>query len=245
MNVKYLILTIVACAFCVQAMAQDKTLVRKGNELYQQNRYKEAAEAYRQALLKNPNSIPGMFNLGNALYRGKQTEPARKMMEAAAKKTTDKAEKSGAQYNLGNTYMDERKWDEAISYYKDALRNNPQDADAKYNLSYALAMKKNEQGGGGKNNDKNKKDDKDKKDKDKKDQQDKDKKDQDKKQDQKKDQDQKDGKDKEDQQQQPSPGKLSKEQAEQMLNALMQDEKVKQDKMQKAKGVLVKVEKDW
>jgi tetratricopeptide (TPR) repeat protein len=234
-----------ACVLSVTLQAQDKSLVRKGNELYQQKKYKEAIEAYQQALQQNPNSIPGLFNLGNALYQGKQTEPARKMMAAAEKNAKDKTEKSGAEYNLGNTYMDERKWDDAISYYKQALRNNPQDADAKYNLSYALAMKKKEDGGGGKDKNKDKKDDKDKKDKDKKDKDDKGKQDQDKKDQQNKDQDKKDGQDKQDQQQQPRPGNLTQKQAEEMLNALMQDEKVRQDKLQKAKGVPVKVQKDW
>ena len=240
MSVKYIIITALACVTCMVVHAQDKNLVRKGNELYLQNKYKEAAEVYQQALQKNPNSVPGLFNLGNALYQGKQTEPARKMMMAAAKNATDRAEKSGAEYNLGNTYMDERKWDDAINYYKQALRNNPQDADAKYNLSYALAMKKQEQ-----DKNKDKKDDKNKKDKDKKDQKDKDKKDQDKKDQDKKDQDKKDQQDKQDQQQQPRPGKLTQQQADQILNGLLQEEKNRQDKLQKAKGVPVKAEKDW
>lgn len=244
MNLKYFITSALVCLLTVAAHAQDKKLVRKGNELYQQKKYKEAIATYQQALQKNPNSVPGMFNLGNALYQGKQTEPARKMMAAAAKNAKDKTAKSGAEYNLGNTYMDERKWDDAINYYKQALRNNPQDADAKYNLSYALAMKKQQDGGGGKDKNKDKKDDKNKKDQDKKNKDDKNKKDQDKKDQQDKNQDKKDQQDKQDQQQ-PRPGKLTRQQADQMLNALMQDEKVRQDKLQKAKGVPVKVQKDW
>jgi tetratricopeptide (TPR) repeat protein len=168
-------------------------------------------------------------------------------MEATEKVAKDKGSKAAANYNIGNTYMSQQKWEEAIDAYKKTLRANPQDADAKYNLSYAEQMlKKQEQ---------ENKDKKDKEDKDKKDDKDKDqKKDQDKKDDQNKDnkenkdnqdKDNKDNKDQEKQQPQSQPSKLSQKQAEQLLNALKEEEKKLQDKMKKEKGVPVKMGKDW
>lgn len=235
------------------AIAQRKE-VKEGNKLYEAKKYKEAAAVYQQALQKNPTYAPGMFNLGNALYQSKQVDAARNVMAATAKSAKDKNERSGAQYNIGNTYMDEKKWQEAIDAYKQSLRNNPQDADAKYNLSYAQAMLKNDQqkngGGKDKNKDQQKKDQKNQQDKNdknkdkqdqKKDQQDKGQQDKD-KQDKNQDNDQKQG---EDQHPKPQPSNLSEKQADQILNALQQEEKNLQDKKQKAKGVPVKVEKDW
>lgn len=250
--------TFVLAIATLPVFAQERKLMKEGNNLYEQKKYKEAAAVYQQALQKNPAYTPGLFNLGNALYQSKQLDAARNALTTTAKSTNNQLEKSGAQYNIGNTYMDEKKWQDAIDAYKQALRNNPQDADAKYNLSYALAMKKKEEGGGGKDNKKDQNKNKDKKNKDQqnKDQKDKDKKDQQNKDQQNKDQQNKDqqnkdqqnkdqDKDQQDQHPQPKQGNLSQKQADQILNALQQEEKNLQDKMQKAKGVPVKVDKDW
>ncbi len=225
------------------AGAQVTRMIQNGNSLYGQKRYKEAAADYAKVVAKNPTYTPGLFNLGNSLYQQKQYDSSRKVMEATVKTTKDKGNKAAANYNIGNTYMSQQKWEDAINSYKNTLRGNPQDADAKYNLSYAQEMLKKQQ-----QQDKDKKDKKDKDKKDDKDKQkdkDKDKKDEKDKQD-KGDQDDKDKKDNKDQQQPKSqPSKLSQQQAEQLLNALQQEEKKLQDKMKKEKGVPVKMEKDW
>lgn len=252
-------ISILLCLFAISAQAQEKKLVREGNKLYEAKRYKDAANAYQQALMKNPTYTPGLFNLGNSLYQEKQFDAARKVLSSAAKTTNEKDVKGGMNYNIGNTYMAEQKWEDAINAYKQALRNNPQDADAKYNLSYAQQMlKKQQQQDKNKNNKDKNKDDKNKdknkqdknkqdQDKNKQDQQNKDGKDKEDKQDQQDQQnkDQQDKEDKQDQRPQAQPSKLSEKQAEQLLNALQQEEKKLQDKLQKGKGVPVKVEKDW
>ena len=242
----YIIMVAAACMLYSGAYAQTSKYVREGNQLYEQKKYKEAATDYQKALAKNPTYLPGMFNLGNSLYQQKQFDAARKVMTATAKTSTDKGGKAGANYNIGNTYMQEQKWEDAIGAYKQALRNNPQDADAKYNLSYANEMLKKQQNQDKKNQDKNKDNKKDQQNKDQnKDKQDKrkDDKDQKDKGDPDKDKQDKDNKDQQHPQSQPS--KLSQQQADQLLNALQQEEKKLQDKMQKAKGTQVKTEKDW
>ncbi len=226
------------------AAGQTNRFIQQGNSLYEQQRYKEAAEDYKKALAKDPNNPSGLFNLGNSLYQQKQYDSSRKLMAASAKLNNNKTGKAAANYNIGNTYMSQQKWEEAVSAYKQTLRNNPQDADAKYNLSYAEQMLKKQQ-----QQDKDKKKDKkdQDKDKDKKDQQKQNKKDQDKKDQDKdqKDQDKKDQQDKDQQQPQSQPSKLSQQQADQLLNALQQEEKKLQDKMKKEKGIPVKMQKDW
>lgn len=240
-----LILIFIMTICCNYGQAQSKKLVRDGNKLYQQKKYKEATSAYQEALKKNPAYTPGLFNLGNSLYQQQQYEASRKAMEAAAKTTSDKKEKAATQHNIGNSYLAEKKWQEAADAYKQALRNNPNDADTKYNLSYALQMLKQQQQNGGGGNDN--KDNKDQKDENKKEQ---DKKDENKKDEQNKEQqDQKDQQDKNDKQEnekpKPQPSKLSEKQAEQLLNALQQEEKKLHDKKAKGEAVPVRVEKDW
>ena len=232
----------------VMGIAQTNRFLQQGNKLYDQKKYDEATANYLKALQKDPNNTTGLFNLGSALYQKKQFDSSRKIMSATANAIKDKNGKAAANYNIGNTYMAQRKWEDAVSAYKSTLRNNPQDADAKYNLSYAEQMLKKEQE---KKNDK-KNDKKDQKDQNKdKQQQDKDKQDKDKKdnKDQKDKQDQGKGdKDKpEDKDQKPEgqPSKLSQQQADQILNALQQEEKKLQDKLKKEKGIPVKMDKDW
>ncbi len=222
---------------------QTNKYILQGNKMYEQQKYKEAADDYTKALAKDPNNTSGLFNLGNSLYQQKQYDASRKVMTQTATLSKDKTGKAAANYNIGNTYMSQQKWDDAVNAYKQTLRNNPQDADAKYNLSYAEEMLKKQQ-----QQDK----DKQKQDKQNKDQQKQDKKDQ--KKDQKdkdkdkqdKDQDKsQDKKDDKDQQPQGEPSKLSKQQADQLLDALQQQEKKLQDKMKKEKGTPVKMQKDW
>lgn len=231
---------ILVCMLMTQvAFAQTRKLVAEGNKLYEQKQYKQASDNYLKALSKDSTNIPGMFNLGNALLQQKQYDAARKVLSNSARLEQDKNGKAAADYNIGNTYMAEQKWEEAIDAYKKALRNNPQDTDAKYNLSYAQQMLKKNGGGGKDKNKKDKNKDKNKEDKDEKDNKD--------KQDEQQDKNNKDNKDKKDEQQKPQsqPSKLTEKQAEQLLNALQQEEKKLQDKHKKAKGIPVKVEKDW
>jgi Ca-activated chloride channel family protein len=237
--------TIIILAIRNFAHAQTNLLLNQGNKYYDQQRYQEAEADYTKALARDPNNPSGLFNLGNTLYQEKRYDSSRKIMEATANAVKDKGGKAAANYNIGNTYMSQKKWEDAANSYKQTLRNNPQDADAKYNLSYAEEMLKKQQQQN-KNQDKQNQDkqNKDQKDKDKKDQQNKDQQKKDDKQDKGGDKDKKD--DQQDQQQaQAQPGKLSQQQAEQLLNALQQEEKKLQDKLKKEKGIPVKMEKDW
>ena len=251
-------LTICICCGMASMATAQKKLLKEGNQLYEAGNYKEAADAYQKALMNNPGDIKGLFNLGNAMYRQKKYEEARKLLSTAAK--TDKPGQAAASYNVGNTYMQEQKWDEAIEAYKQALRNNPRDEDAKYNLSYAQAMKQKQQGDGGgqdkqDKNDKNEQKDENKNDQGNQDEQQEDKQDQQGENKDEKDQQEQDGQNEQDkngeeeQEEQkrpkPQPSKISEQQAEQLLKALQQDEKKLMDKMRQEKGVPVRVEKDW
>ena len=68
-------------------------------------------------------------------------------------------QKSRVYYNLGNNAYRQQKTDEALQYYKKALSANPRDIDAKYNIEFISAAKKNKD----KQKDKDKQDEKNKK----------------------------------------------------------------------------------
>lgn len=158
----FILLMILLACYSGYAKLNPNSLVNAGNKLYEEKKYKEAAVDYQKALQKNPTNIPGIFNLGNSLYQQGQLDASRQVLDAATKVSKNKNEQAGAHYNIGNTYMSEKKWEDAADAYKKSLRNNPADADAKYNLSYAEEMLKKQNNGGGKNNkqnqDKNKQD---------------------------------------------------------------------------------------
>jgi Ca-activated chloride channel family protein len=203
------------------AAAQENRLLRKGNELYEQQQYPAATEAYQKALEQNPASVTGLFNAGNALYRQKQLEQARKAMEQAARHAARPEQKAAAHYNLGNTYMAERKWQEAVDVYKQSLRLNPADADARYNLNYALQMLQQQQQNQ-----------------------------QQQKQDQQKDnqqnqQQQNQQQQQQKQQQQNDPAQMSQQQADRLLDALQQEEQKVHEKLRKGQGRTQNPEKDW
>jgi len=228
--------------------ANANNAIYQGNQAYEQKDYQTALNQYREGLKHNPKSYPGLYNSGNASYQLQHPDSARTSYEASLAHATGKLQKAQAYHNVGNTYMQEKKWAEAVGAYKNALRQNPNDQESKYNLAYALKMLKNDNGGGGNNNQDKK--DQNKQDQNKKDQnqQDKDKQDQDKNdQNQQKQQD-KNQQEEDDSEKQPQsmPSKISKEQADKLLNALRQEEKkLQQQKKGKEKAQPVHLDKDW
>ena len=246
-----LMMFLLLCAGISQAQNERK-FVRQGNKYYEAAlkdtakldtvQFNKAEIEYRKALEKKPEDAKWNYNLANSLYKQKKVEESAEKYREIADRTVDKVEKSRALHNLGNSLLMNNKLDESIEAYKQALRNNPGDLETKYNLLYAMNMKKKQQQQQ-KNKDKNKDQNKDKN----KDQN----KDQDKKQDQKnKDQQNQnqDQKQNQNQQQQPQQSKISKQNAEQMLQALENNEKKTQDKVKKIQALKAKskkVEKDW
>jgi len=250
---KYLIAALLMLSASAIYAQKEKADIVKGNQLYQQQKYKEAEESYRNAVAKKDQNVPGNFNLGDALYKQKNYKDAQSQFNKIATSATDKKVAADAYYNLGNSLMQSKKLDESIAAYKKALINNPKDDQTRYNLAYAQKMQQKQKDQDKKNNDN--KDNKDNKNQDKQDQNkdqnkdnkdNKDKKDQDKKDQDKKDGDKKD-QDKKDQQGGQQPNKISKDDAERMLEALNNQEKQTQDKLKnkKLKGVKGNISKDW
>jgi tetratricopeptide (TPR) repeat protein len=200
--------------FNTHAQKKDSDLP-KANEEFVAKNYSEAEANYRISQSKFPEKATSSYNLGNAIYTQKQPAESKLAFAKAIEKSKTYTEKHKAYHNLGNAFMSEKNYEQAEQAYKNALINNPEDEETRYN--YALAKKKNKENP--------KKDDK-------------------KKDDKKKDGEKKDeNKDKP----KPEPSPESKQQLENMLNALNNEEKKVQEKMNKnkQKGTPVKPEKDW
>lgn len=254
------LLTIFLITLTIASQAQnERKFVRQGNKYYEQAmkdstkldtvQFNKAEIEYRKAIEKKPEDSKWNFNLADALYKQKKFEESAEKFKDIAEHSSDKIDKSRALHNMGNSMLMNNKLDESIEAYKQALRNNPQDLETKYNLLYAMNMKKKQDKQKKKDQDKNKDKDQNKdKNKDQKKDQKKDQnKDQKKDQDKKKDQQNKDQQNK-DQQQKQQQGKISKQNAEQMLQALENNEKKTQEKVKKVQALKAQsknVEKDW
>ena len=222
----------------------DKKYIREGNKEFANENFEKSELSYRKAVELAKAPFKASFNVGDALYKQEKYDEAAKQFEHLSESDIEKAAKGAMYHNLGNSMLQSNKLEESIEAYKDALRNNPNDLETKYNLAFAQDKLKEQQQEQQQQNKDNKDQDKDKdKDQEKKDNQDQQNKDQENKDNKdKQDQDQDQGKNNQDkQQQQQQPNQISKEDATRILQALQNQEKEIQDKVKKAKAVKAKV----
>lgn len=249
-------------------LKESKGFLSKANYEMENDNFSLAEATYREAIAINPEEDTGKYNLGIAYYDKEMNDVAMSRFKQAAAVADTKSDKHKVFHNLGNTFMNEKLYKEAVESYKNALRNNPKDEETRYN--YALAkelLEEQEKNGGGDDNKENQENQEDKQEEEKRENQDnennkKDKEDGDQKNEQNKgeeEQDKKEGNENENkgkpedpkdnkQQQQPTePGKLSPQQVKNLLEAMNNEEKKVQEKInaKKQKGTKVKPEKDW
>jgi tetratricopeptide (TPR) repeat protein len=208
--------------FCAGAAAQKPNAdIRKGNLLYKQKNYEGSKQEYNKALTEDPKDATAHYNMGNAAFRSGKNDEAVQSYDNTIGSSTDKPVQEKAYYNKGVALAKDKKLQESIDAWKESLKLDANDNEARENLQKALLeLKKQQQQQQQQNKDKKE----DKKD--------------DKKKDQKKEQ-------KDQQQQQQPQSKLNKQQVEQLLKALQQKEKEIQQKMQKGTASPNKPEKDW
>ena len=119
---------------------QAKNEIRKGNREYREDNFGESELHYRRALEKDPESIRAVYNLGNALYKQEQYQPAAAKYESITSAKAEKSDRARYYYNLGNSYFQSQNLEQSIEAFKQSLRLNPSDADAKHNLFLAQQL---------------------------------------------------------------------------------------------------------
>lgn len=127
------------------ALADKKILA--GNEFYKQQQYLKAEQEYSKAVEADPANTTAKFNQANALYKQDKKVESAILFSELAKKETGKEVCSKAWYNKGVISSQQKALEESIDAYKNALRNNPDDKEARENLQKALLelKKKNSQ----------------------------------------------------------------------------------------------------
>lgn len=222
------------CAFCQQdySTKKERNYIREGNELFKEKRYAEAEAAFKKALQENGNSPIAKFNLATTYLKqvnlndttqnGLLSETQQLLKETAS--IADPKLASKAYYDLGNIFYNQKNYAQSIAMYKDALRRNPDDDQARQNLRLAQKQLQNQQNQ--QQNQDNKQDNKD---------QQKQNQDQNKEKNKNGQDQQKPDNQQQKQPQQPPKNGISKENAEQILQTMQNEEKNTQDKVNKAK----------
>lgn len=208
----------------MSAQAQsDRNSIREGNRLFRSGKFAESEVSYRKAMEKNPRNPQAAYNLGNALFAQRKDSAAVVAYQSGVQLETSKIRKAMGYHNIGVVCQSHKMFAEAIEAYKNALRLNPKNDQARYNLELCKRQQKNQQNKQNQDKQDQKKDENGK--------------------DQKKEQQKQDKKD----QKQQDKNKMSKDNAEQLLNAAIQQEKNTQkrmkDKMQQPRSR--KLDKNW
>ena len=253
MKLRILLFVLCLLSFIPSYSQSERSLVRRGNRDIEKERCHDAEIKYRKALEENRLMEEAGFNLGNSLYLQDKYQEADSQYFDIASRAKNDSLKEASYYNLGNSFYKSEQYDGAVQAYKQALRINPDDEDARYNLAMAQKKLKDSEGqNGGQNQDQQNQDqqNQNQQNQNQQNQQQQNQQQQNQDEQQSQDQQQQQGQQDEQQdgeQQEAQQMNISKDAAERMLEALKNNEQKTLQKVQesKTKGQKVKIDKDW
>ncbi|MBI4375605.1 MAG: VWA domain-containing protein [Elusimicrobia bacterium] len=144
---KGVLIPLALALFAAQARAAGaEGSLRRGNKLYDRERYEEALREYDKAAKAAPGDARPVFNAGDALYRLEDLERAEAAFKAIAQSGTQPKDlRADAYYNLGNVMYQRGELPKAIESFRKSLSLRPGDPEAAHNLALALRRLKNPQ----------------------------------------------------------------------------------------------------
>jgi len=209
---------------------------KEGAKLYEEGKLDDALVAFTQAQEESPDASEIQYNIANISYRKEEMDKALDGYRAA-QNGSDEVQRR-AHFNTGNVFHKGGKFPDAVAAYKEALKIDDQDSEARQNLE--LSLKKQEeqeqQDGGGDSgeSDENQQDQPQPQGQ------------QDQEQPQNQPQPEDQAMDSSDQGGEAMPQGMSKEEAERILAALAEMEKAQQRKQQQQKKIKASASgKDW
>ncbi|WP_304401580.1 tetratricopeptide repeat protein [uncultured Alistipes sp.] len=145
-------------AVCGTAAAQkypERRHIRSGNGQYEKGDYTGAEVSYLRALEKTPDSYESAFNLADALYKQKRYDEAAEICGRLAADSLHGQHAARAWFNRGNALFQQRKLEEALEAYKNSMRLDPDDMEAKFNYAYTKKLLEKEKDDPNRDQDKN------------------------------------------------------------------------------------------
>ena len=235
MKAKLIILLILLLSFSIlfsDVVNYDKVIRNlKGVNSYEKEDFENSEDNFERNAIKYPDDSRLHFNQANAQVKNGLLEEAEQNYKLALNNEKFK-DRSKALQNLGNVKFLQKDYKNAIKNYRDALVEDPQNIDARYNYELAARMLQRQQEQKQQQQSSDDQDNKDEEKEKQKQQQ------QEKQDDEQKEKQQKQDEQKQDEKQKPEEQKLKeqkKEDAEKMLKALLQKEK---EEMKKEKEKL-------
>ena len=147
-RVRYIVV-VLALFVSAESLAQkmpERGWTRWGNIMHHFKSYPHSVAAYEKALEQNPDLFEAQYNLASAMIETQRYDAAEKILSALALDTlrTEK-ERRDVLYNLGNAQFAQQKFDKALESYRNVMRMNPDDEDAKFNYAYTKLMQQQQQ----------------------------------------------------------------------------------------------------
>ena len=158
-TILYLLAVVSLCCGC----DKEKNALREGNKQFEKKAFDKAESAYRNSLAADSLYKTAEYNLAAASYKQGKSD---KLLSAAkyyesyllSLDHNDTLQTSACTYDMANTYFQISQSDsikaseqsklflqKAAELYKQSLRLNPQDTNAKYNLALTQHLVKEEE----------------------------------------------------------------------------------------------------
>jgi tetratricopeptide (TPR) repeat protein len=142
-NLHYLLLLILLILpFCSYSQ-KERSIIREGNEHYENKDYLQAEQLYARAYKTNKESFEAAFNLGTSLYKQGKYKEAARQFERLTTLAVGKEQRAMIFHNFGNALLKSEMILESVNAYKMALKQDPEAHDTRYNLMYALSLLEN------------------------------------------------------------------------------------------------------
>ncbi|MBG40000.1 MAG: hypothetical protein CMP74_02110, partial [Flavobacteriales bacterium] len=139
----------------IVSFSQERRITREANNYFlnqiDSSDVDIAIEKYNQAINLNNEFNIAKFNLANSLFSKGKNEESIDLLEEVISNEVNKTKKANAYYNKGkneielyekNNKENREYLENAASSFKESLKNNPYDDDARFNLEKCLSMLK-------------------------------------------------------------------------------------------------------
>jgi len=126
--------------FSIASAQNERGIARKANKYYLDSLFLDSEVLYRKSLSKNNEFSEAKFNLADALFKQDRYDESISLLKDVVNTTHDSLLKAESYYNMGNNFLKQQKIEEAIDSYKNSLLINPDDEEARYNLSKSMSL---------------------------------------------------------------------------------------------------------